>query len=258
MRELLEAVAAGDLSVDAAEAEAVGYVTGEAGRFDAARTDRVGVPEGILAAGKTPEEVAELVSLAVETTGHALVTRSDERTVDAVRSRVDEAFPEATVTADDRARTVVVHGSAYEPPSLDARVGVVTAGTSDAMPAGEAAVVLRESGVSVTRIDDVGVAGLARLVDQLETLRAQDALVVAAGREGALPTVLAGLVDVPLIGVPVSTGYGYGGEGEAALAGMLQSCAPIAVVNIDAGFAAGVQATLVARGIDAARTGEGS
>ncbi|MFC7156466.1 nickel pincer cofactor biosynthesis protein LarB [Halomarina halobia] len=254
MRELLEAVAAGELSVDAAEAELAGYVTGDAGRFDAARWDRVGVPEGILAAGKTPEEVAELVALAVETTDHALVTRAEAAVVAAVRERIDATAPESTVVVDDRAGTVVVHGPRYDPPTLDARVGVVTAGTSDAVPAGEAAVVLRESGVRVTRIDDVGVAGLARLVDQLETLRAQDVLVVAAGREGALPTVLAGLVDVPLIGVPVSTGYGYGGEGEAALAGMLQSCAPIAVVNIDAGFAAGVQATLVARAIDAART----
>jgi NCAIR mutase (PurE)-related protein len=91
------------------------------------------------------------------------------------------------------------------------------------------------------------------LLDRLDALRDADVLVVAAGREGALPTVVAGLVDVPLIGLPVSTGYGHGGHGEAALAGMLQSCSPITVVNIDAGFTAGAQAGLVARSIATAR-----
>jgi NCAIR mutase (PurE)-related protein len=110
--------------------------------------------------------------------------------------------------------------------------------------------IVREIGADVTRVSDVGVASLARVVDQLSTLRAQDVLIVAAGREGALPTVVAGLVDVPLIGLPVSTGYGYGGEGEAALSGMLQSCTALSVVNIDAGFTAGTQAGLIARQID--------
>ncbi|MFC6837357.1 nickel pincer cofactor biosynthesis protein LarB [Halomarina ordinaria] len=256
MRELLEAVAAGDLSPAAAEARLAGYATSEAGRFDAARERRAGVPEGILAPGKTPEEVADLAATAVETTGHALVTRADERDVEAVRTHFDATRPDASVDADTRVGTVVVHAADYECPSLDARVGVVTAGTSDAVPAGEAATVLREAGVGVTRVDDVGVAGLVRLFDQLATLREQDLLIVAAGREGALPTVLAGLVDVPIVGLPVSTGYGHGGAGEAALAGMLQSCAPVTVVNVDAGFAAGVQATLVARALDGARRGD--
>jgi NCAIR mutase (PurE)-related protein len=100
------------------------------------------------------------------------------------------------------------------------------------------------------------VAGIARLLDRLEALREHDVLVVAAGREGALPTVVAGLVDTPLLGLPVSTGYGHGGDGEAALLGMLQSCTALSVVNIDAGFTAGAQAGLVARTVDAARTGE--
>jgi hypothetical protein len=161
--------------------------------------------------------------------------------------------PAAEIEVDERARTVVVHADDYDPPALDADVGVVTAGTSDAAAAGEAAAVLREMGARVHRVDDVGVAGLGRTIDALEDLRAMDVLIVAAGREGALPTVLAGLVDVPLIGLPVSNGYGHGGGGDAALAGMLQSCTPITVVNIDAGFTAGAQAGLVARTLDAAR-----
>ena len=253
MRELLEAVAAGECSPAAAEAELRGYVRSEAGRFDAAREARSGVPEAILAEGKTPEETAAMAEAAVETTGRALVTRADGDAVDACRRHLDDAWPDASVERDERAGTLVVHAPGYEPPSLDATVGVVTAGTADAPAANEAAVVAREMGARVERTDDVGVAGLPRLLDQLEALRGTDALVVAAGREGALPTVVAGLVDVPVVGLPTSTGYGHGGDGEAALAGMLQSCTPIAVVNVDAGFAAGAQVGLVARAISEAR-----
>ena len=253
MRDILDAVADGDLSPAAAEAELRGYARTGAGRFDAARTERTGIPEAILAEGKTPDETATMARAAVETTGHALVTRLDAADADACRHRLAEEFPDADLEYDDRARTLVAHATGYEPPDLPATTTVVTAGTSDAPPAGEAATVLAEMGVSVERIDDVGVAGIARLFDRLSEIREADVLVVAAGREGALPTVLAGLVDVPLIGLPVSTGYGHGGSGEAALAGMLQSCAPILAVNIDAGFTAGAQAGLVARSIAAAR-----
>jgi hypothetical protein len=253
MRDLLEAVAAGETSVDRAEAALQGYATGDAGRFDAAREGRTGVPEAVLAEGKLPDEAAELASLAVRTTGRAIVTRADEETRSAITERVAADHPDAEVTVEERARTVVVHGADHEPPALAADVGVVTGGTADAQAAGEAAVVLREMGARVSRVSDVGVAGIHRLFDRLEELRAQDALVVAAGREGALPTVVGGLVDCPVIGLPVSAGYGHGGDGEAALAGMLQSCTPIAVVNIDNGFAAAVQAGQVARALDAER-----
>ncbi|MFC7228493.1 nickel pincer cofactor biosynthesis protein LarB [Salinirubellus salinus] len=253
MRGVLEAVAEGELSAAAAEAALGGYVTGEAGRFDAARESRSGVPEAVLADGKTTAETAALAADALETTGHALVTRADEATAAAVRSAAEEHDPAVGVEYDPRALTVVVHAPDYEPPELDGVVGVVTAGTSDAMPAGEAAAVVREMGLEVRRVDDVGVAGIARLFDALPALREMDVLVVAAGREGALPTVLAGLVDVPLVGLPVSNGYGAGGDGEAALVGMLQSCTALSVVNVDAGFTAGAQAGLVARGVARAR-----
>ena len=186
-------------------------------------------------------------------TGHALVTRADDDDIDACRARLADDHPDVDVTRNARARTLVAHGSEYDPPELSATVTVVTAGTSDAEAAGEAAVIAGEMGATVEFIDDVGVAGIARVLDRIEDLRAADALVVAAGREGALPTVVAGLVDVPLIGLPVSTGYGHASDGEAALAGMLQSCTPITVVNVDAGFTAGAQAGLVARSVSAAR-----
>jgi NCAIR mutase (PurE)-related protein len=256
MRDVLEALAAGDISTAEAEARLQGYVTGEAGRFDATRETRSGVPEAILADGKTPGEVAALAATSVETTGRAIVTRADEATRDSVVERLGADHPEISFSGDERAGVLVAHAPDFEPPRLDARVGVVTAGTSDAIPAGEAAVVLREMGATVDRIDDVGVASLARMTDRLPDLRACDVLIVAAGREGALPTVVAGLVDVPVIGLPVSTGYGHAGQGEAALSGMLQSCTALSVVNVDAGFTAGAQAGLVARQVDRARASD--
>lgn len=255
MREILEAVAAGSLSPEAAEAELRGYATSEAGRFDAARTTRSGVPEAVFAEGKTPEEVATLVATSVGTTGRGIATRLTDAQVTATRRRLEERFPAASIRWYDRPSVLVAHGPDFEPPSLAASVGVVTAGTADAVPAGEAAAIAGEMGATVERISDVGVAALTRLTDQLGRLRAHDVLVVAAGREGALPTVTAGLVDVPIVGLPVSTGYGHAGDGEAALSGMLQSCTALSVVNIDAGFTAGAQAGLIARRVDAARDG---
>lgn len=254
MRELLEAVAAGELSPTAAEAKLRGYTTDEAGRFDAARTHRNGVPETILGADKTPAEVAALAGTSLETTGRVLATRLDETQISAVRDHLAETAPAAETRTHDRAGLLVAHAPGFEPPDMDAQVGVVTAGTGDTVPATEAAVLAREMGATVDRIDDIGVASLARLLDQVSTLRTEDLLIVAAGREGALPTVTAGLVDVPVIGLPVSTGYGHGGDGEAALAGMLQSCTALSVVNIDAGFTAGVQAGLLARQVSSSRS----
>ncbi|MFB6129785.1 MAG: nickel pincer cofactor biosynthesis protein LarB [Salinigranum sp.] len=255
MRDILEAVAAGDLSPAAAEVELSGYATTEAGRFDAAREQRRGVPEAIIAEGKTPADTATLAASAVETAGRAIVTRADAATAESVEAR---APADATTERDERARTVVVHAAGFEPPSLDATVAVVTAGTSDAVYAGEAAVIVREMGAEVVWIEDVGVAHLGRIVDQLGPIREADVTIVAAGREGALPTVVAGLVNTPVIGLPISTGYGHGGDGEAALSGMLQSCTVLSVVNVDAGFVAGAQAGLIARAVDGRASDQGA
>ncbi|PSP88671.1 hypothetical protein BRC87_09145 [Halobacteriales archaeon QS_4_66_20] len=252
MRDILHAVAAGELSPEAAEATLSGYATTEAGRFDAAREDRSGVPEAVLAAGKTTAETATLAKTSLETTDRAIVTRLPDAS--ALIEAIEEADPAAEIQRNERAQTLVAHRPAFEPPELEASVGVVTAGTADALPAGEAAVVASEMGATVERIDDVGVAALTRLTDRLPDLREHDVLLVVAGREGALPTVVAGLVDVPVIGVPASVGYGYGGQGGAALAGMCQSCTALTLVNVDAGFTAGAQAGLIAKQLDEART----
>jgi NCAIR mutase (PurE)-related protein len=248
MRETLEALAAGDLTVSEAEAALAGYATTDAGRYDATREDRRGVPEAILADGKTPAEIADLAETALETTGRALITRVDDAGASRLIDDLTAAAPDPTVEYDERTGVLVAEGSEYERPSIPGTVVVVTAGTSDAGPAGEAAAIAEAMGATVERVEDVGVASLARLVDALSTIRTGDAVVVAAGREGSLPTVVAGLVDAPVIGLPISTGYGHGGEGEAALDSLLQSCTVLSAVNIDAGYVAGAQAGLIARG----------
>ncbi|OVE83487.1 nickel pincer cofactor biosynthesis protein LarB [Natronolimnobius baerhuensis] len=250
MRELLEAVADGSLSPAQAEAELNGYVTGEAGRFDAARQQRRGIPEAILAEGKSVAQVVELAATALETTDRALITRASDEQIDALESHSEST----ATTLERRGTTVLMQTPDYEQLSLEATVGIVTAGTVDGPVADEAEAVCADAGATIDRVDDVGVAALDRTLDQVERFREADVLIVAAGREGALPTVIAGLVDTPVIGVPVSSGYGYGGDGEAALAGMLQSCTVLSVVNIDAGFVAGAQAALLARTVSNARS----
>ncbi|EMA52871.1 nickel pincer cofactor biosynthesis protein LarB [Halococcus thailandensis] len=253
MRETLAALAAGEISIATAEARLAGYASGEAGRFDAAREARSGVPEAVFAEGKTTDEIHELLALALETTGRGLATRIGDDTAATVRDRLADDWPAAEIDYDERANVLRVRTADFEPPVLEATVGIVTAGTVDAGPAGEAAAVVGAMGATVERYDDVGVAGVHRLFDELDELRDMDVLVVAAGREGALPTVIAGLVDIPVIALPTDSGYGYGGEGEAALAGALQSCTALTTVNVDAGFVAGAQAGLIAQTLDEAR-----
>jgi len=155
------------------------------------------------------------------------------------------------VEHDPRSRVVVARRADAPPPEVRGAVGVLAAGTSDVAVAGEAVAMIRAMEVDALTAFDVGVAGLHRLSGPLEEMRAAGvgAVVVAAGMEGALPSVVAGLVAVPVIGLPTSSGYGFGGRGEAALMGMLQSCSPgLAVVNIDNGVGAGATAALIARG----------
>ena len=251
MRDLLDALHAGEASPREVESRLRGYVTGDAGRYDADRWERRGIPEAVLGEGKTPAEAAELAGTALETTGYALVTRADASTRDAVVEHLEGANGDATVDRDDRGRLVAAWTA--DRPRLDARVAIVTGGTADAVPAREAAAVVRAVGAEVDVIEDVGVAAIDRLLDQLERIERADAVVAVAGREGSLPTVLAGMTSRPVIAVPVSSGYGAGGAGQAALAGALQSCTVLTTVNIDAGYVAGAQAALICQLVAAAR-----
>lgn len=205
---------------------------GSYARLDRDRGRRVGVPEVILGEGKTVEHLVG-IARALRDDGHG-----------AFVSRPTPAQRRALRTVGTRRRPVrfLAHGRLVRLPGpLELRyrpgtVAVLAAGTSDVPVAEEARALLFELGVKVVHAYDVGVAGLHRLLRALARLERADpeTYLVFAGREGALPTVVAGLVRAPVVGIPTSVGYGRGGRGEAALAAMLQSCAPIAVVNIDA------------------------
>jgi hypothetical protein len=209
-------------------------------RLDTDRLRRTGDPEVVLASHKTPgQTVASLAALSAAHPGRAvLATRCGEE----ARAACRQAFPDAVV--DDTGRTVVVG----ELPELRGTVAVVTAGTSDLPVALEAVVTAGVFGSAVSLIPDVGVAGLHRLLAELDTLAAADAIVAVAGTDGAMPGVIAGLVGTPVIAVPTSVGYGASLGGLAALLTMLNACAPgLSVVNIDNGFGAAVAAARIAR-----------
>jgi NCAIR mutase (PurE)-related protein len=245
LRALLESVAAGQVEIgDAAARLAAGPLAGYEdlgfARLDAHRGIRTGDPEVVYAAGKTTEQVVALLHALAAQPGDrpALATRLTAGMVDPIRT----AFPGAVV--DPVARCVAVG----ELPPPRGEVVVVSAGTSDETVAAEAAFVARAFGAQVHRVCDVGVAGLHRLLAERDALDRADCLVVVAGMEGALPSVVGGLVGTPLVAVPTSVGYGASFGGLAALLAMLNSCAPgVTVVNIDNGFGAGVFAARVAR-----------
>jgi NCAIR mutase (PurE)-related protein len=198
------------------------------------------MPEVIYAAGKTPEQVAEIYFRIARSGESVLATRASAEVWAAVQRIAPEAqyFPVA--------RFIAQKGSVPLPAA--ARLAVVCAGTSDLPVAEEAALTAEYMGVPVDRIYDVGVAGLHRVLSQQSILRNAGAVIVCAGMEGALPSVVGGLVGVPVIAVPTSVGYGAAFGGVAALLGMLNSCSPnVTVVNIDNGFGAAYVATMIAR-----------
>jgi pyridinium-3,5-biscarboxylic acid mononucleotide synthase len=209
-------------------------------RVDTDRRRRTGFPEVIFGLGKTPEEVTRIAAVILRRDPVLLATRVSRAQADAVQAE----FPAAVF--HERARCLTIE---REPlPKCSRAVGVVAAGTSDLPVAEEAAVTLEIFGNRVERIYDAGVAGIHRLLVETERLRECAALVVVAGMEGALPSVVAGLVDKPVIAVPTSTGYGASFGGLAALLGMLNSCGSgVTVVNIDNGFGAAYAAATINR-----------
>jgi NCAIR mutase (PurE)-related protein len=207
-------------------------------RIDHHRTLRLGLPEVIYAAGKTPAQVADIFARMAAVGGAVLATRATPEHFAAVSAVVPAAKHHAMARAISLAPASANHG----------HIAVLCAGTSDLPVAEEAAVTAEVFGCRVTRLYDVGVAGLQRLLTVLPQLREAQAVIVCAGMEGALPSVVGGLVAVPVLAVPTSVGYGASFAGAAALLGMLNSCSPnVSVVNIDNGFGAAYSATLIAR-----------
>ena len=210
-------------------------------RVDARQGERTGIPEVVEAERKTDEQLVGIGRTLLSSAGRAILTGVPESAEAKLKSIAAES------DWYERSRTLVLRADDYEPPEQRGRVGVVTAGTSDIAVAEQSVALASEMGCVVDTVYDVGVSAIHRLLGELEALEECDCVIVAAGREGALATVVAGLISSPVIGLPVGTGSGYGGDGEAALMGMLQSCTYLTVVNIDAGFVAGGQAALIAR-----------
>lgn len=221
-------------------------------RLDVGRGGRTGVPEVIYAEYKTNDQIRESLLRLCASTGRALAARCRPDTL-----ALFETWREAgtSVSIDSLARTIVATRNGHTPTKTGGRVGVVAAGTSDVPIARETAAMIHEMGADVVSINDVGVAGIHRLVAPLEAMIEDDVsvVVVVAGMDGALPSVVTGLVSVPVIGLPTSVGYGYGGGGHGALGAMLQTCVPgLVVVNIDNGIGAGAAAALIANQVAAA------
>jgi hypothetical protein len=242
---LLEDVQKGLLSPETASAKLARLPFEDIGfaKLDHHRPLRTGLPEVILASGKTAEQVAEIFERMAASGVDVLATRADASTYAAVQQRVAVAqyFPvPRVITFRQKAKPIAENQS---------RIAVVCAGTSDIPVAEEAAATVDIFGGEVDRIYDVGVAGLHRLLAHREALQQARVIIVCAGMEGALPSVLGGLVSVPVIAVPTSVGYGASFQGLAALLGMLNSCSPnVTVVNIDNGFGAAYVATMICRG----------
>ena len=239
VRALLEDVAGGTLTPAQALARlrSLPYDDLRFARVDLHRSLRHGVPEAVFCAGKTPEQVVAIVERLAEHHDNVLATRAEPAVTAALRA---SGLP---CRVHETARLVVVKPTPHEGVGL---IVVVSAGTSDLPVAEEAAVTAEVMGNHVERIFDCGVAGLHRLVPHLDRLSEANAIIAVAGMDGALPSVLGGLVDRPVIGVPTSVGYGASFGGVAALLTMLNSCAPgVSVVNIDNGYGAAAQANQI-------------
>ena len=242
IRSILQSVAAGTRTVEAAldDLRHLPYEDMGFARLDHHRSLRTGIPEVIFGQGKTPAQIVSIVDRFVARGGRAIVTRVSPEAVAAVMA----GYPQAH--HDEVARMLTVGDFPAPPPTPF--VAVLAAGTSDIPVAEEGALTLELLGTHATRIYDVGVAGLHRLLDKVSLFRQASAIIAVAGMEGALATVVGGLVACPVVAVPTSVGYGASFHGLAALLTMLNSCVPgVAVVNIDNGFGAGAFAHMVAR-----------
>ncbi|WGI17367.1 nickel pincer cofactor biosynthesis protein LarB [Methanonatronarchaeum sp. AMET-Sl] len=213
-------------------------------RIDTMREDRIGLPEAILGDGKEPEVFIEIMKKMADKKGRSIGTRVTKKQKQLLKQKKGKYELEWY----EKARIAVLKTRKHQKPK-EGKIGVICAGTADIQVAEEARVTAELLGCEAHKAYDVGVAGIHRLLPVLKKYSEKNiqALIVAAGRDGSLPPVVAGITDIPVIGLPVSTGYGAGGNGEAALLSMLQSCSILTVVNIDAGFTAGAMAAKITK-----------
>jgi hypothetical protein len=242
LRRFLEKIRNGQTSVEDGVAflRTLPYTDLGCAKLDNHRELRVGYPEVIYCPGKTVEQIQTVVRAMMERGSDVLATKADKEVFPAIRDICPEALYHAT------AGIITIKNKESEPPAT--YIAVVTAGTSDLPVAEEAAVTAEFFGNRVERIVDVGVAGIHRLFHNMEKIRGAKVIIVVAGMEGALPSIVGGLVDKPVIAVPTSVGYGASFGGLSALLTMLNSCAAgVCVVNIDNGFGAGYLASMINR-----------
>ena len=250
LREILEKVSSREISPEQAEKMLKLLSIDELGciaKLDGARELRKGVPEVILAEGKTPNDVVEISKKMLSGSGRVIISRCSKEHLDSIRLSLGNIG--ADLEINEKARMIVVKSKTFKIKPSGGKIAILTAGTSDVPVAEEAKVMAEEMGCKVYSAYDVGVAGIHRLLEPIKQVISQDCdvVLVVAGREGALASVVCGLVDVPVIAVPTSNSYGFGAKGVSALMAMLQSCSlGLAVVNIDGGVAAGAVATLIA------------
>ncbi|MCS7139726.1 MAG: nickel pincer cofactor biosynthesis protein LarB [Candidatus Nezhaarchaeota archaeon] len=249
LRELLKRVAEGSLSIEEAERQirllAIEEIAGML-RLDVGRELRKGAPEIVMGEYKDSSQFEAAIRSLVEKSGRAIASRLREEHIKVLEKLKSEGY---SATLSISQRVAVVKKEGYRTPKSGGRVGIVAAGTADVPIADEVKLIVEELGCDTVILYDVGIAGLHRALNAAKKIIEGDVDVVVAiaGMEGALPSVLASLLDVPVIGLPISTGYGLGGGGIAALLSMLQSCSPgLLVVNIDNSVGAAVAAALMA------------
>ncbi len=224
---------------------------GDLAKLDIFRKIRTGTPEVIFAQNKEPEMVIEITKRFLQSKQFAIISRYNEDQ----KILIDKTFEKAEnydIDINDLGKILVIKEKSYEFPKKDGIVGIITAGSSDIPVAIEAEVIAEAMGCKVITTYDVGIAGIHRIFTPLSEMikKGVHIIIVCAGMEGTLPGLVAALVDVPVIGVPISSGYGMGEKGKGALITMLQSCSPgLLVVNIDNGFGAGASAAMIANKI---------
>ena len=267
MKEILKSLAEGEISIEECEtllkAESIRELD-DVAQIDTSRKDRTGFPEAILADSKDYDDLLTIIKRffekqesednSIELKNNIIITRLSKERYESLEKDLAYLLEKGIkFDYNKRAKILIIYKDAlvdYNPEY--GKVGILTAGTSDIAIAEEAKVVVEQGGCEAITSYDIGVAGIHRLFPQIAHMVEEDvcAFIVCAGMEGALPSVVAGLVDVPVIAVPTSVGYGIGADGKAALYSMLQSCAPgLSVVNIDNGFGAGVCALTIAKNI---------
>ncbi len=252
MYKILEDLKKGKISIIEAEQKLREHFLDiyQVARLDLHREYRTGVPEVVIAQDKSIDQLLKITNELLSSIGRVIITKlPDNRVMEFKDKLLKQKFDKkSNILYNPEAQVLVIRDKNFKLRRTGGKVGIITAGTSDIPVAEEIRIIVEELGCETHLSYDVGVSGAHRLIEPLKKMITKnvDVLTVLAGREGALPTLIAGLVDIPVIGVPISTGYGLKGKGETALYAMIQSCSPLVVVNIDAGFVAAAVASRIA------------